>query len=185
MDLAQQVADAQRVLGTLGQHRTTLEAAATGVIAALKKGKKLLVCGNGGSAAEAQHFVTELVGRYDTNRVSLPAVYLGGDASMITCIANDFSFDDIFSRPLQGLSAPGDVLVCFTTSGNSPNVLRALEAARSLKLESLALLGKGGGKAKGLATWEIIIDSKSTARVQEAHLLLLHWLCEQIEPVFK
>jgi D-sedoheptulose 7-phosphate isomerase len=184
LSLTAQITSAQQTFATLASQLGTLEELSGALIASLKGGNKLLACGNGGSAAQAHHLVTELVGRYKFNRRSLPALYLGGEASMITCIANDFAWEEIFSRPLRSLGAKGDIVACFSTSGNSPNVLRTLEAARELGLKSFALLGKGGGPAKGLATWEVIVDSKETARVQEAHLFLVHWLCERIEEAF-
>lgn len=182
--LEKQINAAQATLGGLVRHAVMLEAAATGIVGALRAGRKLLACGNGGSAAEAQHLVTELVGRYLSNRRSLPAVFLGGDGGMMSCIGNDFSFDDVFARPLSSLGAPGDVLVCFTTSGQPQNVIRALELAREGGLSSLTLLGKDGGRAKGLATWEVIVESTNTARIQEAHQFILHWLCDRIEEAF-
>ncbi len=182
--LEQQIAAAQATLGGLVAHREVLERAATGIVASLAAGGKLLACGNGGSAAEAQHLVTELVGRYLSNRRSLPAVFLGGDAGMMSCIGNDFSFDEVFARPLSSLGAPGDVLVCFTTSGNPDNLVRALELARQRSIQSLALLGKSGGRARGLASWEVLIDAVDTARIQEAHQFILHWICDRIEEAF-
>lgn len=182
--LEQQIAAAQATLGGLVAHRDVLERAAGGIVASLRAGGKLLACGNGGSAAEAQHLVTELVGRYLSNRRSLPAVFLGGDAGMMSCIGNDFSFDDVFTRPLSSLGAPGDVLVCFTTSGNPDNVVGALELARQRSIRSLALLGKGGGRALGLASWEVVVDAVDTARIQEAHQFILHWICDRIEEAF-
>jgi D-sedoheptulose 7-phosphate isomerase len=182
--LEKQVRAAQATLGGLLAHQAVLEQAARAVVAALRAGGKLLACGNGGSAAEAQHLVTELVGRYLSNRRSLPAIHLGGDAGMMSCIGNDFSFDDVFARPLSSLGAPGDILVCFTTSGNPQNLVRALELARQMSIQSLALLGKDGGRARGMASWEVIVDSTDTARIQEAHQLILHWLCDRIEEAF-
>ena len=141
------------VLKGLARHQPVLEDAASGLVAALRAGNKVLTCGNGGSAAEAMHLTTELTGRYDAHRVSLPSVFLGGDASLMSCIANDYGFDEVFSRALEGHARPGDVLVLFSTSGNSRNLLRVLEAARAREVRSLALLGKTGGCCKGLATW--------------------------------
>jgi D-sedoheptulose 7-phosphate isomerase len=151
----------------------------------LQRGNKIITCGNGGSAAEAQHLSTELIGRFKTNRRSLPALSLNADGSALTCIANDFGADQVFSRQLQGFAQPGDCLVAFTSSGNSSNIVSALNTARDLKLESVALLGKDGGQCKGLATREIIIPAQSTAVVQELHLFLLHFFCEQIEKAFE
>ena len=179
-----QIAAAQATLAGLTRHAAMLEAAAGGIVGALRAGRKILACGNGGSAAEAQHLATELVGRYLSNRRSLPAVFLGGDAGMMSCIGNDFAFDDVFARPLSSLGAPGDVLVGLSTSGRPHNVVRALELARERGIASLALLGRDGGAARGLATWEVIVESSDTARVQEAHQFVLHWLCDQIEDAF-
>lgn len=178
-----ELAEAQRVLSSLPAHLPVLEQASAAILTSLENGGKLLTCGNGGSCAEAQHLATELVGRYRSNRRSLPALYLG-DASLVTCIGNDFGWEDTFSRALSGLGRPGDVLVAFTTSGCSANVVRVLEAARAQGISALAFLGKDGGQCKGAATWEVIVDSQDTARIQEAHLFLLHWLCERIEERF-
>jgi D-sedoheptulose 7-phosphate isomerase len=182
--LRRQLEAAQTVIADLGVHETTLLAAAAGVIGALQSRRKLLTCGNGGSAAEAQHLATELTGRFRSDRASLPAITLGGDLSLMSCIANDFHWDEVFARPLDALGQAGDVLVCLSSSGQSSNIVRVLERARTKGIASLALLGKGGGAARGLATWEIIVDSNDTARVQEAHLILIHWLCDQIEKRF-
>ena len=179
-----QIAAAQATLGGLVAHRGVLERAAAGIVASLGAGGKLLACGNGGSAAEAQHLVTELVGRYLSNRRSLPAVFLGGDAGMMSCIGNDFSFADVFARPLSSLASPGDLLVCFSSSGDPENLVRALEVARQKSLQSLALLGKSGGRARGLASWEVVVDSADTARIQEAHQFILHWICDRLEEAF-
>ena len=164
--------------------RETILSVADVLVAVLLRGNKIMTCGNGGSAAEAQHLSTELIGRFKTNRRSLPALSLNADGSALTCIANDVGADQIFSRQLDGLAQPGDCLVAFSSSGNSPSIVEALESARAAGIESLALLGKDGGPCKGLATHEIIIPSQSTAVVQELHLFLLHFFCEQIELAF-
>jgi D-sedoheptulose 7-phosphate isomerase len=147
----------------------------------LRKGGKILACGNGGSAAEAQHFATEFVGRYRGNRRSLPAIALSADATALTCIGNDFGWENIFARQLEAFAGPDDMLFALSTSGNSPNVLRALEKSRELKLNSVALLGKGGGKARELADHSIVLASEDTGAIQEAHLLIIHFLCEGAE----
>ena len=172
------------LLRELPRHPGVLEAAAAGIIEALRAGHKVLTCGNGGSAAEAMHLSTELVGRYDRDRPSLPAVFLGADASLMSCIANDYGFDQVFSRALEGLGRPGDILVLFSTSGNSNNLRLTLEVARRAQVRSLAFLGKSGGQCKGLATWEILIESGNTARIQEAQAFLLHILCDHLEEAF-
>lgn len=175
---------AAHVLRGLAAHHATLEQIAGAVVTALRAGHKLLVCGNGGSSAEAMHLATELVGRYRSNRRSLPAVVLGADPTQLSCIANDFAWEDTFARPLAGLGARGDVLVCFSTSGQSGNVVRALKVAGEMGIASAAFLGKGGGACAPLASWSVVVASDETARIQEAHLFLVHWLCERIEEAF-
>jgi D-sedoheptulose 7-phosphate isomerase len=171
----------QDVTAATLQLATEIDRASALAVATLEAGGKILACGNGGSAAEAQHFVTELVGRYLTDRRPLPAVWLGGDTGQMTCIANDFSPDEVFSRPLAALASPHDLLLVLSSSGKSRNVIRCLEAARAQSIPSIALLGKGGGPAAALATIPIIVPSPSTARVQEMHLLIVHVLCDTIE----
>lgn len=182
--MQRQLEDALAVLRTMPTHLPVMQEAATAIVACLRQGGKVLTAGNGGSAAEAQHLVTELMGRYCADRRSLAAVYLGGDAGMMSCVANDYSFHEAFARTLRGLARPDDVLVAYTTSGNSENILRCLQAARELGVRSLAFLGKGGGRCRGLATWEVVVESVDTARIQEAHQFLLHWLCDQIDEAF-
>jgi D-sedoheptulose 7-phosphate isomerase len=170
-----------RTFESLSAIRPQIDRAGEMILRALKSGHKLLLCGNGGSAAEAQHFSTELVGRYFKTRQSLPAVALTADGTLLTCIGNDFGYDDVFARQIEGLSQPGDLVVVFTSSGNSENILRALKAAQRLQLESIAFLGRGGGKTKGLATCELIIPGTSGRTAQESHLFLLHYFCELID----
>jgi D-sedoheptulose 7-phosphate isomerase len=151
-------------------------------LTALKGGGKLLVCGNGGSAAEAQHLAGELVGRYKRERSPLPAIALTADSAVLTCIGNDYRFQDLFARQIRALGRPGDVLVVFTTSGNSPNVLQALDTARSINMASVAFLGRGdGGSAAKLADHPLIVSSPDTARIQEGHQFLMHCLMDVIE----
>jgi D-sedoheptulose 7-phosphate isomerase len=175
------VADACRTLQALTAQEDAFLRIAAAVVASLKSGGKLLTCGNGGSAADAMHLAEELVGRYKNNRRSLPAISLNADATLLTCIGNDFSFDEVFSRQVEGLANKNDLLICFSTSGNSPNILRALDAAKAKGVKSVALLGKGGGKAAGKADLEIVVASTDGGRVQEAHTLILHALLEVIE----
>ena len=148
---------------------------------ALKKGNTIFWCGNGGSAAESSHLAVELIGRFKNNRRPLPSISLNADTSALTCIANDFGYDEIFARQLEGLAKRGDVLVVLSTSGKSENILRALRKAREIGVVTIALLGKGGGPAVGLADHAIVIDSTETARIQEIHLLLGHTFCEYAE----
>jgi D-sedoheptulose 7-phosphate isomerase len=141
----------------------------------------VLICGNGGSGCEAQHLAAELVGHYKTDRAALSAIALSADGALLTCIGNDFAFEEIFARQVEGLGNRGDVLLVFTTSGNSRNVVRALEAARRRGLKTIALLGRGGGAARGQADLELIVASDETARIQEAHQFLLHAIMDIIE----
>jgi len=151
---------------------------------ALAAGGKLLICGNGGSAAEAQHLAGELMGRYKGDRAPLPAVALTADSALLTCVGNDYRFEEVFARQVRGLGRPEDVLIAFTTSGNSPNVLLALEAAREMKLGSIAFLGGEGGKAKSIAECALIVPHAATARIQEGHQFLMHSLMDEIEEWF-
>ena len=147
----------------------------------LSSGGTLFWCGNGGSAADSQHLAAELVGRFKKNRRALRSIALTTDSSVLTCVANDYSYDDVFARQIEALGRPGDVLVGISTSGNSKNVLRALRVAKEIGLTTIAFLGKDGGVAKGLADQVLVIPSDSTARIQEAHILIGHILCDLIE----
>ena len=155
-------------------------AAATAVTTALKNGGAVLVFGNGGSAADAQHFAAELVGRYEKDRKAWPAIALTTDTSALTAIGNDYGFDRVFARQLEALGKKGDVAIGISTSGNSPNVLRALETANARGLVSVALTGRGGDAGK-IARLHVRVDEAKTARVQEVHATLLHAICELVE----
>jgi D-sedoheptulose 7-phosphate isomerase len=146
-----------------------------------EKGNKLLIAGNGGSAADAQHFAAELVGRFKGERKGLPAIALTTDTSIITAWSNDYSFDTLFSRQIEALGKPQDMFVAFSTSGNSENIIKGLKRANEMNLITACLLGNGGGSAKGLCRFSVIVPSGDTARIQEAHILLIHLLCEQME----
>lgn len=184
MTLDESLKDSIATLQSLASVRASIDAAGDLVLETLRGGKKILACGNGGSAAEAQHFTTELVGRYIGNRRALPAIPLTSDGSLLSSVANDFAWDDVFARQIEGLAQPGDLVVAFTTSGKSPNIVSALQTARRLGVRSLAFLGKGGGPCKGLATVEVIVPGARTASIQEAHLFLVHHICERIEKEF-
>jgi len=173
-ELVQSVADARNGLAAL-------DLCAGTIADALLAGKKILAAGNGGSAADALHLCEELVGRYKDNRRALPALSLAADGTTLTCIGNDFGFDRIFARQIEALGQPGDVLVLFTTSGNSPNLLLALEAAKARHLTTVTLAGRGGGKLAGLADAEWIVPSGTGARVQELHGWALHVILEVVE----
>jgi len=145
-------------------------------------GGKLLVCGNGGSAADGADFSTEFTCRFVSDRRPYPAMNLAEGSSLITATGNDYGFEDIFSRQVRAYGREGDVLVGITTSGNSANIIKAIHEANSLGITTIALLGKGGGKAHGLSMIDLIIPCEITARIQEAHKFLLHTICEIIEP---
>jgi D-sedoheptulose 7-phosphate isomerase len=162
-------------------NKVNLEKASEMFSQTLKSGNTIFWCGNGGSASESSHLATELVGRFKENRISLPSLSLNADTTAITCIANDFGYDEIFSRQLQGLGRAGDLIVVLSTSGNSANIIRALEQAREANIKSIALLGKGGGPAADLSDIPIVVSGTETARIQEVHLLIGHTLCELAE----
>lgn len=147
----------------------------------LEDGGKLLVAGNGGSAADAQHFAAEFVAMYKIERRAHPAIAFTTDTSILTAIGNDYSFDNIFSRQVEALGRPGDVLFLITTSGNSNNLIKAIAAAKRAGVTTVAFLGKGGGRTKGRADVEIIIPSKNTPRIQEVQKLILHSIAEEVE----
>lgn len=175
------LAEARRVTVLLEQLEASLQQAAAVCIAALQSGAKLLVCGNGGSACDAQHLVGELVGRYKQSRRPLAALALNTDGATITCIANDFAYDDLFARQVEALARPGDVVIVFTTSGQSPSILACLRQARAQKLTSIAFLGKDGGSAAPLCDIPLLVPHPETARIQEGHQFLLHALMDAIE----
>jgi len=151
------------------------------IIATMRNGGKLIVFGNGGSAADAQHLSAELVGRYRQDRKAFPAIALTTDSSALTSISNDYGFDAIFSRQLEAIGKPGDVVVAISTSGNSPNVLNAIAAAKKLGISSIGLTGKSGGKLRSSVEVCLSVPSDSTPRIQEAHGLVIHILSGLIE----
>jgi D-sedoheptulose 7-phosphate isomerase len=159
----------------------TVEAAGKTLLQVLEKGCKLLTCGNGGSAADALHLAEELVGRYNKERRGLPAICLNADVTALTCIANDYGYDRIFSRQVEALGKQGDILVGFSTSGNSANVLAAFQLAREMGIVTIFLGGKTGGLSKGLCDFDIIVPSQTTARIQEVHTFILHQWLEAID----
>lgn len=154
------------------------------LLTVLKSGHKVLLCGNGGSAADAQHIAAEFVGRFEKERRSLPALALTTDTSALTAIGNDYSYDVIFSRQVEGLGNEGDVLIAISTSGNSPNVLEAVKMAKSKKIHTIALTGKDGGKIKDLADIVFTAKSQKTSHIQEMHIFALHAVSEAVEKVF-
>lgn len=158
-----------------------VEKAGEAIVQSILAGGKLLTCGNGGSAADALHLAEELVGRYSVERRALPALCLNADATAITCICNDYGYEHVFSRGVEALGKPGDVIVGFTTSGNSANVIAAFEVAAKRGVTTILLAGKDGGAARGTCDHEIIVPSSNTARIQEVHTLVLHQWLEAID----
>ncbi len=181
--LTQHIEELQTDLRGLAVHEAALRGLADAVLHSFNTGGKLLTCGNGGSAAEAAHLAEEFTGRFYRERKSLPGLCLSIDGTLLTCIGNDYGFDEVFARQVHSLGMPGDVLVVFTTSGNSENVTRALKAAQARGLVTGAFLGRTGGQCRGLADYEMIVESVSPSamRVQECHQLMLHALCEHVE----
>ena len=149
--------------------------------ATLSQGGKLLLCGNGGSASDSQHIAAELTGRFLKDRRPLAAVALTTDTSALTSIANDYSFDEVFSRQVMGLGSRGDCLLAISTSGNSRNVVRAVEEARAAGVHVIGLLGRDGGALRALCDVAIVVPSATTARIQEAHIFIGHTLCAMVE----
>jgi len=179
--LSRAIDDSTRTLESLKSLEPQMAKAADLIEQCLRAGNKLLVCGNGGSAADAAHFATELVVRFAKDRRSYPAICLASDGGLLTAAANDYGFDEIFSRQVTAFGRRGDVLICLTTSGRSKNVVRALEEAKARKLKTIAFLGRDGGSTIGMADIDLLVRSDSTARIQEAHQLVLHVLCEVVE----
>ena len=170
--LARRVADEQA---------DTVAAIAARYETALRGGGTLFFAGNGGSAADAQHLATEYVVRYHTNRPAMRAVALTTDSSLLTACANDMGFDEVFARQVEALAKPGDLLILHSTSGDSPNVLRAAQSAKARGVAVIAFLGRGGGRLKALADQALVVPSDDTARIQEIHLAIEHLICEMVE----
>src|SRR5437763_16835335 len=175
------IAAATETLRSLSSLEAQMVNAADLIEQCLRAGNKLLICGNGGSASDAAHFATELVVRFAKDRRAYPAICLTGDGGLLTAASNDYGFDEIFARQVAAFGVEGDVLIVLTTSGKSKNVQRALEEAKSRKLKTIAFLGRDGGLTIGIADVDLLVASDSTARIQEAHKLLLHVLCETVE----
>jgi len=151
------------------------------LVDALSNGNTIFWCGNGGSAGDSQHLAAELIGRFKLDRKPLKSIALTTDTSAITCISNDYSYDKIFERQIEGLGEEGDVLIGISTSGNSLNIVNALKKSNDLGVKSIGLLGKDGGLAKNVANYSIIVESDSTARIQEMHIMIGQIFCDLIE----
>ena len=175
------ITDHLEVVKAITVQQELLERIALAMVEAVAAGKKILWCGNGGSAADSQHLAAEVVGRFRRERRGLPSVALTTDTSILTAVANDYGYDAIFSRQVEAIGQPGDVLVGLSTSGNSKNVVAAVKAARARNLVTVAFTGEGGGQLVDLADYLFAVPSKDTARIQEAHILAGHMLCDWIE----
>ncbi len=178
---AKAIADHLEVARRLEGQQPVLEVIARAMAAALRQGGKILWCGNGGSAADSQHMAAEIVGRFRRERRGLPSIALTTDTSILTAVANDYGFEAVFARQVEALGARGDVLVGLSTSGNSRNVIAALEASRRMNIITVAFTGSGGGNMAALADHLLAVDSRDTARIQEAHILAGHMICDWIE----
>jgi len=179
--LEQSIEDSCATLRGLAPLEEPLNRAAKMVTASLLAGHKLLICGNGGSASDATHMATEFLCRFMDDRRPYPALSLTANGEFMTAVCNDYSSDEIFARQIWGLGSKGDVLIAFTTSGKSKNVLRALEEAKVRGIESICFLGRDGGFTKGVATIDLLVTGKNTARIQEGHKLLFHVLCHLVD----
>jgi len=182
ISVRESIQDAVAAIEQLYDLEAPIRSAAQVIQQALLRGKKVLTCGNGGSAADSSHLATEIACRFDGDRRPFPAISLSADGGLLTATANDYSFDEIFSRQVIAFGTPGDVLIALSTSGQSENVGRALEQAKALDLHSIAILGRDGGRCRGIASIELIVRHSATARIQEAHKVIIHLLCELIEP---
>jgi D-sedoheptulose 7-phosphate isomerase len=179
--LADQLADHVGLASRVGELLPELSTVADLLIRTYERDGRLFTFGNGGSAADAQHLAAELIGRYQRTRRPLPALALTVDPSVLTCIANDFGYDDVFARQVAGFVRSGDMVIAFSTSGQSQNVVRGLAEARKLGATTVFFGGSGGGPAAEHADHSLVVDSKQTARIQEMHLLLLHLLSERVD----
>ena len=179
-------ASAQTQLDAAEALAPSIESAARLMVHALAQGNKILACGNGGSAADAQHFSSEMINRFEQERPGLAAIALTTDTSTLTSIANDYAYEQIFARQVKALGQPGDVLLAISTSGNSPSVLAAVEAAHARGIAIIALTGRGGGRlAEQMTEADVFlcVPTESTARIQEVHLLTIHCLCDAVDSV--
>jgi D-sedoheptulose 7-phosphate isomerase len=161
-----------------------IELSAEMCIESLKNGKKILLCGNGGSAADAQHIAAEIVGRYKSDRHGLPAIALTTDTSILTAVGNDFGFQHIFDRQVQALANEGDIVIGISTGGSSINVINALKLAKSKKCKLIGLSGKDGGEFNNLCDFNLVVPSEDTPRIQELHILIGHTICQLIDEAF-
>ena len=176
-----EISEHLEVINTLKELVPKIELIAKRIIKSLERGGKLLICGNGGSAADAQHLSSELVGRYQKERKSLCAISLSTDPSIVTAISNDYGFNKVFSRQIEGLGTSEDILLVISTSGQSQNLINAIKSANKQEMETVGLLGNQGGVIKNMLNLSIVINSKNTARIQECHGLIIHLICKIVD----
>jgi D-sedoheptulose 7-phosphate isomerase len=177
----QRLQESVETISALIKQQEAIQSMADELVACLKNGNKLLICGNGGSAADSQHFAAELVGRLQRDRAPLPAMALSTDTSILTAIGNDYSYDEVFSKQVEALARPGDILIGISTSGRSGNVLKAVEAARRRQAKTFALSGKDGGPLAQAVDQAIVVPSRTSQHIQEGHIAIIHIWCEIIE----
>ena len=183
-DITRRIEASAILIAGLTSQAAVIQSAADLIVGALRDGRTIMTAGNGGSAAEAMHMAEELTGRYRADRPSLPGLALCADPTVLTCIGNDYGFEAIFSRQVEGLGRPGDVLVLFSTSGRSANLTAAAEAARAGGIHVLCVTGRDGGDLKALADINLIVPGTATERIQEAHQVILHLLLDAVEAAF-
>lgn len=179
------ISDSAALIKSMITETETISEICACVVDGLKSGGKVMTAGNGGSAAEALHMAEELIGRFRGDRASLPAVALVADTTALTCIANDYGYDQVFGRQVEGLGRAGDVLVLFSTSGNAKNLEIAARAAAKRGVKTICFLGRDGGRLAGKGDFEIILDHTATERIQEAHQVLVHIVLDAVEEAFK
>ncbi len=183
-DIRQIIQDSAATIALMGEQAGRIDEMAQAVVSCFRNGGTIFTAGNGGSAAEAMHLAEECVGRFRSSRPALPAIALVADPTALTCIGNDFGFDHVFSRPVEALGKPGDLLILFSTSGQARNLRLALDIARRREIKTLALLGRDGGPLRHAADLELIVNAHDTARIQEAHQVLVHLLLQAVEDVW-
>ena len=179
------VAEHQSVINDLDEYcQDDIQATYDVILKTFTAGKKILICGDGGSASDSQHIAAEFMVRYEKFRKGLPAIALTTDTSILTAHPNDFEFETVFSRQVETLGQAGDCLIAITTSGNSANILRAVESAKKNNMHTIGLTGNNGGKLISQVDQAVVVPSKVTARIQEAHILIAHWWCQQADDAF-
>ncbi len=180
-EFLQSINELKTILSDMDAKFDIIERIANLILYAIKNGNKLMICGNGGSAADAQHMAAEFVNRFLKERKPLAAIALSTDTSNITSIANDYSFDEIFSKQVEAIGKKGDILVGISTSGNSKNVLKAFEVAKNMGITTIGILGKDGGEIAKISDLNFIVNSSTTPRIQEIHIFVIHTICQMVE----